>query len=60
MYLTALLNGQEAPKNLPEFFAKAETEPLLEWLPNALEIKNLSPDVVDLLRELGSEGKSAR
>lgn len=46
MYLTALLNREQAPKNLPELLEKAETEPLLEWLPNASEIKNLSPDVV--------------
>ncbi len=44
MYLTALLQGEEAPGNLRELFEKAE-EPVLEWLPNASEIKNLSPNV---------------
>lgn len=43
-YLTALLKGENAPGNLRELFQNAEENPLLEWLPNAEEIKYLPPD----------------
>ncbi|WGV26828.1 Fis family transcriptional regulator [Halotia branconii] len=43
MYLTSLLQKEQAPENLPEFFNWAETS-VISWKP-AQEIKYLSPDV---------------
>lgn len=43
MYLTSLLQGEQPPENLPEFFMWAEKS-IASWTP-AQEIKYLSPDV---------------
>ncbi len=43
MYLTSLLQGEEAPGNLPDFLTQAK-KPIFDWAA-ASEIKNLSPDV---------------
>ena len=53
MYLTSLLQGKEAPGNLPDFLTQAE-KPILDWAP-ASEIKNLSPDVTLLQDGLVSD-----
>lgn len=45
LYLSALLKKENAPSDLLELFKKAEETPLIEWLPNAEEIKHFPPDV---------------